>query len=270
MKFLIEKIKKVFTESKTEKIKKKLGFYSDNAGILNRYIREQENWQEHLQNTKKAILKSAFNKQKGIVVVLGSGWLLDVPLKELSEMFEQVYLIDIVHSKQVTHQVAKMKNVQCIEYDVSGGVLEGVFDLVKNKSNDLDSIVLENKNWGLSPEIVADFVISVNILSQLDYFALSFLRKNTTFCELRLGELKQRIQQAHLSFLPKGKSCVITDFKEIIYRNKDKENILRQNNLLKVDIDPKSIFNRWIWNFDTQKTYYSDGNTYMNVLAANY
>lgn len=261
--------KKLFPNLKKRQILQKLGFSSDSEGILNRFYREEGNWNPHLENTKKQILESAKTKKKGNVVVLGSGWLLDVPLKELAELFSQVYLVDIVHSKQVKHKISKLENVKIIEHDISGGALEGVYDLVKNnKKNNksqLEDIKLTKGNFGLPESEEVDFVVSVNILSQLDYFALHFLRKNTTFCSISLNEFKERIQKAHLSFLPKGKTCLITDFKETIY--KENEKIIRENFLLKVKFPKKDKIAQWKWEFDTHKSYYSDGNTFMNVMA---
>ena len=80
-------------QSKQRKLLRKLGFFLDSEGILNRYYREKGAWDSHLENTKKAILQSAESKGKNIAVVLGSGWLLDVPLAELAEMFGKVYLV---------------------------------------------------------------------------------------------------------------------------------------------------------------------------------
>jgi len=268
---MLSKIQAIFRGSKQQQILRKLGFASDSEGILNRYYREDGGWNSHLQNTKEFILDSAKDKAKGTVVILGSGWLLDVPLQELASLFERVYLVDIVHSKQIKHKIAKLGNVQIVEYDISGGALEGVLNLVENKKTEnsdfLDEIKLKNNNFGLSPEIKPDFVVSVNILSQLDYFALAYLRKRTTFSNESLTNFKKRIQTAHLSFLPKGKTCLITDFKENIYN--DKDIVVRENLVLKVKFPDSQIQKRWKWHFDTHKSYYSDGNTYMNVLALN-
>ena len=254
---------------KQRKLLRKLGFFSDSEGILNRYYREKGGWDSHLENTKKAILQSAKNKEKNIAVILGSGWLLDVPLAELAEMFEKVYLVDIIHSKQIKHKISKLKNVEIIEHDISGGALEGVYDLVKkyktNNRSQLEDIKHIKGNFGLPVNEKPDFVASVNILSQLDYFAISFLKKHTTFCSISFSEFKKRIQKAHLSFLPKGKTCLITDYKENIYKENGKP--IRENFLLKVKLPEKDKINKWKWQFDTHKSYYSDGNTFMNVMA---
>lgn len=79
----------------------KMGFIQDQNGIIRRFKREKQNWDDHMTQSKSFILKSAKNKENlpdnlsakqadkaGVTcAVLGSGWLLDLPLDELSEMF---------------------------------------------------------------------------------------------------------------------------------------------------------------------------------------
>ena len=271
---ILKKFLQAFEPEKQTLVKKKLGFFSDSEGILNRYLREKENWENHLQNTKKFILQATENKDKNIAVILGSGWLLDIPLQELSSIFQKIYLVDIVHSKQVKHKISKIHNVELIEHDITGGALEGVFDLVAkyntNNRQQLDEIELINTNFGLPANVKPDFVASVNLLSQLDYFALAYLKKHTTFCPISLGEFKEKIQKAHLSFLPKLKSCIITDYKETVYKDNDPKQLIRETFLLKVKFSDKEIANKWKWDFDTHKSYYAEGNTFMNVMALNY
>jgi len=274
MKNFLKKITKNFQSNKKNLVKKKLGFFSDSDGILNRYLREKENWESHIQNTKKFILEASANKQKNIAVILGSGWLLDVPINELSSQFQKVYLVDIIHSKQIKHKISKMPNVELIEHDITGGALEGVYNLIEkyNTSNrqQLDEIELINTNFGLPANVTPDFVVSVNLLSQLDYFALAYLKKHTSFCPISLGEFKERIQKTHLEFLPKLKTCIITDYKETVYKDNNPKEIIRETFLLKVKFSDKEIANKWKWTFDTQKSYYTEGNTFMNVMAINY
>ena len=41
------------------------------------------------------------------VTVLGSGWLLDLPLAEMLEKTEMIYLVDIVHPPEVVMQAGR-------------------------------------------------------------------------------------------------------------------------------------------------------------------
>ena len=73
--------------NKRQIILKKFGFFKDQNGIINRYLREKEAWQAHLSNTRDFIINSSMNKDNSKAVILGSGWLLDIPVDELSKKY---------------------------------------------------------------------------------------------------------------------------------------------------------------------------------------
>jgi len=62
---------------------RRMGFIKDQEGIMNRYLRESSQWKEHLEHTRKFIRESFAQTEAETVAVLGSGWLLDVPLDHL-------------------------------------------------------------------------------------------------------------------------------------------------------------------------------------------
>ncbi len=66
---MLKTLIKKFQPSKQKQILRKLGFSSDSEGILNRYYREEGNWNSHLENTKNFILESAKDKEKGTAVI---------------------------------------------------------------------------------------------------------------------------------------------------------------------------------------------------------
>ena len=75
-------------------IYRKLGFYKDQQGILTRYLHEQSSWNEHLTNTKNFILEAVSSRHLESIAILGSGWLLDIPVMELARSVKNwIYLI---------------------------------------------------------------------------------------------------------------------------------------------------------------------------------
>ena len=66
---------------------RKMGYISDQEGIMKRYLNEQDKWEFHLQNTRQFILDSFKDVQIRNLAIFGSGWLLDLPLEELSKKF---------------------------------------------------------------------------------------------------------------------------------------------------------------------------------------
>ncbi len=140
-----------------------LGYLDEAKAMKKRYLHNRIAWQSHLDRTRSFVLSSAAKcRDRTKIIVLGSGILIDLPLQELSAMFEKVLLLDIVHLPAVRKQVKAYRNVKLLPHDVTnaseklyGNVLRGIRDLPQA----VPAI----------PEIDAEtgFVVSLNILSQL-------------------------------------------------------------------------------------------------------
>ena len=111
-------------------------YISDQQGIMNRYYAESNGWNEHLQRCRSFILENIRKHKPGTIMILGSGWLLDVPLDEILTECERVYLADIHHPSQVQHKVKKAGNAQPIYADISGGAIQQIYSLVKTFKKD--------------------------------------------------------------------------------------------------------------------------------------
>ena len=154
-------------------ILKKMKYVADQKGIIDRYVKEASAWTTHLENTKNIIIECAKNKSKGTCAVLGSGWLLDVPIEFLCQQFETVYLFDVLHPTQIKHKMHKIKNVILVEQDITGGAIKEFFDSVQmyksmKKRKEPNAIEFS----GFSYPVKFDYVVSVNILNQLDILLL--------------------------------------------------------------------------------------------------
>jgi len=247
-----------------ERIKlQKMQFISDQAGIMRRYIREKQNWEIHLNEVKDFILKSSKTKKKNKVVVLGSGWLLDLPLKELSEIFKEVVLIDIYHPKQIQKKAKKFSNIIFQTNDITGGLI-GFF--YKNRKEKVLMSTIESFKFNIPKN--TDFVISLNILCQLHIILVDYLKKYNLYSDQELKMIEKQIQLSHLSMLPKEKSCLITDFEEEIYDEENK--LLGINPLLHFDLPEGNFSKNWQWKFDSLMTYRPDAKTYFNTLAIDF
>lgn len=249
---------------KKTKAEVKMGFISDQKGIMSRYIREENAWKEHLNKTRSFIVESAKNRQNKWIAILGSGWLLDVPYQEISELFEKVYLVDISHPRQVVNKVKKLKNIELITFDITGGVIDNVYDSIKNKNIDLKILAeitpdfsFENKTKG--------FVVSVNLLNQLDNLICDYLKKLNRFSETEIKKFRKEIQKRHIEALEKQDACLITDYEEKIYSS---EMILKATKPLIFTTLPKGKKrNYWNWNFDMQMTFNAKHKTIFKVVA---
>jgi len=165
------------------KIIRRMGYLRDQEGIMNRYLGESEQWQYHLEKTRSFIAGSFAGCQAESVAVLGSGWLLDVPLEKLRHRFSHIYLVDIHHPPQIRKKVSTLKEVELVEEDLSGGAIEQVWSFLRKHKGDHSATGLLEEII-LNPPLVgqqADALISVNLLNQLDILLCDHIRRKLPF-----------------------------------------------------------------------------------------
>ncbi len=244
-----------------------MGYYSDQNGINERYSKEAQNWQLHLENTKAFICKSANDKLKNKAAVLGSGWLLDIPVQELSEMFMEVWLFDIRHSAYVYNKIKNLKNVIPVVKDISGFAIPLYLTLKTSGKNNFAQ-VLDNIKPDFDFSLKDfDFVVSCNLLDQLDAIPLEYILKHHKIESDKEKILRINIQNAHLDILPKSKSCVIADIEE--YNLDMHDNLLHSKKLVYPEVPEMHNSETWIWKYDTGSLYKSDYQTWFRVAAFN-
>lgn len=244
---------------------RKMNFFSDQEGIITRFLREKENWNVHLLHTQKFIVEAFKDTDIKNIAVLGSGWLLDLPLEYLSERFENILLVDIHHPPQARKKAAMYKNVAFQEIDITGGGIEFVWGLGNIKAEE-DNLVLESFVPD-TPKLAleADAIISVNILNQLDILLVDFLKeKYTCFTEDNFTMFRKSIQQFHLNWISQKKGCLISD---ILEENFKRNELVSSYDLLHVNLPEYKRSESWIWDFDLSGFYHHDLQTKMKVLA---
>lgn len=230
-----------------------LGYPQEIIATQARYRRCKEAWRPHLENTKAFILESAAAaKGSRTAVVLGSGVLLDVPLAELSQCFEQVILVDIVHLPWVKRHGLRYPNVRFHELDVTG-VCELLFDQVKQVKRGqgsklkLPEMLPKPLTQSLGVSSI-DFLVSVNLLSQLPILLCAFLeRRCSTYSDHDLEVFSEALIANHLLWLKSSTEqvCLITDLQRRTYGASGDET--ERENLVCGDILPQPDCD-WIWN----------------------
>jgi hypothetical protein len=249
--------------SKEKRIFQKMGYFADQEGIMRRYICEAKYWELHLNQTKEFILNSAQSKIRNKVAVLGSGWLLDVPLEELSSRFKEVWLYDIKHPYPVQSRAMKLENVKLVETDISGFASSVYYACKKAGAFNVHE---------LSPAVSFDlrdfdFVVSCNMLNQLDILLIDYIRQKTRLEKAEEQQLREKVQQFHLSLLPQHKSCVVSDVEELTVSMQGE--IVQARALVFEPAIFNSLENSWMWHFDNSFTYRSGYNTWFKVVAVN-
>lgn len=242
---------------------RKMQYTSDQEGILRRYYREKKAWDNHLTTSKGFILKSAQAKNKNHLVVLGSGWLLDLPINELSSQFKKITLVDINHPKRIIHKTKQYNNIELVYADITGGLIDYFYK--KNHTNFIDLETLKGFNYTVPK---ADFVISLNIMCQLHIILIDYLKTTTKLTSSQILEIEKIIQESHLNILPPNKTCLITDIEEEIYS--DEDHLMGINPLIKINLPSGNFSKKWLWKFDSMMTYREDAKTYFNTIAIDF
>ncbi len=233
---------------------------------MNRYLREKSMWESHLVRTRKFICESFSGRSPSSLAILGSGWLLDVPLDELMERFSKIYLVDICHPAQIRKKVSPLKNVNLVESDLTGGAINHLWQLVNGKYRHED--LLAHERLVLTPPVdhlPVDAVISVNMLNQLDIIPFDFLGKHRQYQQTSLDPLRERIQSFHVEWITRTPGCLITDSRERTLDSKGDTVAVKP--LLYTRL-PAGIRNeQWDWEFDTHGAYRPGSLTRMEVEA---
>jgi hypothetical protein len=225
-----------------------MGYYNYQQGLIYRHLNQDKGWISHEEHCRKFIIKALDFYKPRKVTVYGSGWLLDLPVAEMIERVECISLVDIIHPPEVITQTAGFKNIQIVEDDVTGGLIEEVWKKAGNRTfiNRLSSLN------GISvseyqPVDDPGLAISLNILTQLESLPEKLLRKKSRVNEESFLNFRKEIQQQHIRFLEKHNSVIISDLAEI-YMKEGGESI--QNDTVLAELPTGKIREEWIWDFD--------------------
>jgi hypothetical protein len=243
-----------------------MGIIDDQEGIFRRHQREGVNWDLHLSNTKNFITECLEACGANRVAILGSGWLLDIPVNYLQKQVKRVDFYDIRHPRQILKKYSTCKNFRFINMDITGGLLKKTYQLCSGWQKPHKEKLLE----GLTIPVVSlpesvDYTVSVNLLNQLDILIIDYINRFLKLDEKQMLVLRKRIQESHLKLLKTGYSCLITDYEEV---HLDKDNsITGKQTLVHCTLPAGKYRKSWTWNFDTHRTYDPGHNTLMNVVA---
>ena len=140
---------------------RQLGYLAETIALEARFRRSTAAWASHLEASRRAIAEAAEGAPgAGIVLILGSGPLLDVPLGLLARRFERVILADIVHPWRARGPARRLHNVHLMEMDATG-MADALAQRRKGDPPPTPSVP------ALPPEIRPDLTVSLNLLSQL-------------------------------------------------------------------------------------------------------
>jgi hypothetical protein len=242
-----------------------MGYYDYQQGLIYRHLNEDEGWTGHEERCRKFILKALDFYKPDKVTVLGSGWLLELPLAKMAERVKTVILTDIVHPPEVISQTANLKNVKITEEDVTGGLIGEVWNKTGsrtflNKLKSLDNIIIPEYRPSEDPGMV----ISLNILTQLETLPERLLRRKTKADENEFLDLRKKVQTKHLQFLQKHNSVLISDVAEVFTESGGK---IVEKGTAVIDLPAGKVREEWTWDFDLKKMDFNRKSTVMKVVG---
>jgi len=253
-------------ENIPDKILKQLDFLAESQGLINRYINVDGAWDSHLENAHNFILKAVAGKKINNLAVFGSGWLLDLPLEELSRNVDRIWLYDAFHPVQIIHRLQNYDNVMPISADITGGALVNAFNAVElyKKSKTITSPELIC-NQIFQPVPVPDYMISLNLLSQIGIMITEYLQRYVPYDQHEIESMNTLLEQSHLRLLIPGRSCLITDIEEIctdlVDGSIEKKKVIGCSLLLSTHSET------WEWQFDLSGDYRKGKKTVLQVMA---
>jgi len=222
---------------------REMGYLKEMIGLAARQRRCQEYWSPHLEASRDLIVEAARScPKRRRAVVLGSGLLFDIPLQELSELFEHVVLVDILHMPGVRKVVAGFDNVDLLQHDIAS-VVEPMYRQVKEST----PLPLPNPDLPLDG---ADLVVSANVVSQLPVIPVEFAGRAGKHSAAGLSVLAKTLIEGHLAALVDfpGAVCLITEVEHQTLASGDV--LSRRDPLMGVTVPIQLGTSRRFWDWD--------------------
>lgn len=171
---------------------RKFGYLKRLIALEFLHKRNEHAWNEHVISCREFIVDAANKCPKhGIAVVLGSGLLLEVPLRSLSDRFDRVFLVDMFHMPQVRAEVKKYFNVKLLYGDITG-----IFAMMKEGDYPGGNVPAPEPRIPHLKD--ADLIVSANVLTHLSPPLCEYLEKTRYLTEFDQDRLTTQIMQAHV------------------------------------------------------------------------
>lgn len=221
-------------------VARSFGHLYESISLIEREKRCRPHWLSHRENSKQFIIQQCQSLvTKKSILVMGSGPLHEIPIEWLSENFEDVFLLDIVHLQSVKKKCEKLKNLHFIVHDIS----EVEEEIQKSQ-------MLVKKIPVFLNDRPFSCVISANVMSQIPLHLHSYIAKNLSnlFTAEEIDDFLLESTRAHLQYLHSFQSplkLLITDTETFYY---DESGSLKKSyfNYSHLNLPPAK--SEWIWN----------------------
>ncbi|MBN2481429.1 MAG: hypothetical protein JXB19_06800 [Bacteroidales bacterium] len=250
----------------TNRVLRKMGYFDDRRGLADRYASQAEAWDEHLQNSRNFVKRVLEGRQIDNLIIMGSGWLIDLPPGVICQMAGNIYLYDIAHPSQIIHEIRRYGNIKAVTADVTGGSILAAYQAVqKYRRTGIRTEIGKIFQTGFQPDVHADFMISLCLLSQLGSLISEYLVKYIPYDNNEIMELNRLIESEHIRLLKRVPSCLITDYEEVLTDLHSGGEEIRKS--IHIDVPQSGQFMKWDWHFDMDGSYYPGKKVLLKVLA---
>jgi hypothetical protein len=176
---------------------RRLGYHREPAAIAARARRHRAAWASHLAESRRLVTEMAERfGQSGTLLVLGSGPLLDLPLRALAPRFNRLILADIAHGPGTRWQAWRDPKITLDLVDLTG--------LVDGIATGRPLVPWCDAHVGTA----LDLVVSLNLASQLPLSARGLVAAQED--EATANALAADIVRAHLDHLARlAAPCLI-------------------------------------------------------------
>lgn len=227
---------------KIHPLSKKLGMIQISQSLETRFKRHQNLWKNHLDHCRSQVLEFCQrHPQARTIAILGSSHLFEIPITDLLQRFEKIYLIDLVHPPAVV-KLAKQQpeKIELLCFDVSGAL-----DNLESLNSFAELISLFPNQKKSLPDF--DLVISANLASQLHLLYLDHLEKKGL--KLSVEEKDQAAQVVihdHLNWLRSfHKPVHFFADRKVFYRNPQGQ--ITYSGAYAIDLGGFEFQKSWIW-----------------------
>ncbi len=224
---------------------RKYGYLRRLIALEFREARCRDVWMTHEETAKALIVKAAdLVPQQRTAVIVGSGLLLEVPIQELCDRFERVYLVDIFHMPAIRERAKKYFNVKLLTGDVTG-----IFHMMKE--NHFPGPLRPAPAPRIPHMAEADLLVSCNCLTQLAGPFNDMFRETRGYADKDCDMLSAQVMEEHVQAIATkatSVSVLITDVERFAMQG---EKVVARTDLLKGVKLPQSskIMNNEEWDW---------------------
>ncbi|PWC32331.1 hypothetical protein [Azospirillum sp. TSO35-2] len=152
---------------------RRFGYLAETVALGARYRRQRRAWAPHVAACHRFVEQAMQRVAPGgRALVAGSGLLIEIPLESLSTRFDEVLLVDVLHTRAVRRRAAALANVRLLELDVSGALAPLAAALDRHAP----------LPTAFTPPVVEGapvrFAVSCNLLSQLPLLPLEAVERH--------------------------------------------------------------------------------------------